>query len=487
MDKVSIPGNYNNLCIPYYFKSTTMKQFLRMAFANLLACLTIGAFAQTTVTYSTPGTFAWTPPAGVTSITLQMWGGGGAGIYGSASGGGGAFLQTTLIPVVYGTTYSVVVGAGAFSYTGGASSFGPQGGSAFVSVQGGNNVSFNGGAASTGTYVQTSYRGGNGAFTADFFSPAGGGAGAGTCGAGADGSQGTGYGVGACGGGSGGDPNAGGIGAAPGGGGAAIFGNSNTFGGNGKVLLTYTCNPGTTGTIGNAHTITYPPELAPDNITNIISPVVPAGVTIGWQQSTNNINFVASKTPNSTTVYRFDLDSLRTTTYYRRGNNACTSDGSLSNWSDTVKITVFTSANGRNGEITGKVLTKNGNPIAGRKVFAQSLTPLKGRPVGFLDSAITDNSGLAKFRIDSIFYGDKNNGDSVNVRFKVYADTANGHKYNPASAEITLDAAHPTFDLTGAPFLTSRYLQLPARLSKRVKAVSIRTVSSQTSPVRLIV
>jgi hypothetical protein len=67
------------------------------------------------------------------------------------------------------------------------------------------------------------------------------------------------YGVGACGGGSGGDPNGSGAGAAPGGGGAAVS-NSNP-GGNGKVILTYSCNVGTTGQIGNGHTITYPPEM----------------------------------------------------------------------------------------------------------------------------------------------------------------------------------------------------------------------------------
>ena len=142
-------------------------------------------------------------------------------------------------------------------------------------------------------------------------------------------------------------------------------------------------------------------------------------------------NFVASKTPTTTTDYRFDSDSLKTTTYYRRGNKACTSDGSLSNWSDTVKIIVFNSTNGRNGQVTGYVQTSLGSPIPDRKVFVQSLTPLKGRAVGFLDSAYTDEQG--KFIVDSVFYGDKDNGDSTTVRFKVYPDTANGHKYNPAS------------------------------------------------------
>ncbi|MGA8006666.1 MAG: hypothetical protein WCA17_11240, partial [Burkholderiales bacterium] len=40
--------------------------------------------AQTTVTFTTAGTTSWTAPAGVTSATIQAWGGGGAG--GGATG-----------------------------------------------------------------------------------------------------------------------------------------------------------------------------------------------------------------------------------------------------------------------------------------------------------------------------------------------------------------------------------------------------------------
>jgi hypothetical protein len=267
------------------------------------------------------------------------------------------------------------------------------GGATLVTVEGGNTHGLAGGYASTGPYVQTSYHGGSGAFTADFFSPAGGGAGAGTCGPGADGSAGTGYGGGSCGGGSGGDPNGTGIGGAPGGGGAAIFGNNNTFGGNGKVTLTYTCNPGNVGSIGNGHTITYPAELVPDSVTNIVGPDLASGVSIGWEQSTNGTNFVTSKTVTTTPAYRFDTDGLLATTYYRRGTNACiTNVGSFGNWSNTVQIKVFTSANGRNGQITGYVQTSLGSPIPDRKVFVQSLTPLKGRAVGFSLTALTQTS-----------------------------------------------------------------------------------------------
>ena len=411
-----------------------MKTFLRIVFTNLLACLTISAFAQTTIKYDSAGTFIWSPPAGVTSVTLQMWGAGGYGLWGNFSGGGGAFLQTTSVPVVYGTTYNIIVGSGLTS-PGGASSFGPAGGSVIVIVAGGY---INGGAASSGSYVSTSYPGGNGAFPVDFFSAAGGGAGAGTCGAGASGNSGPGYGVGTCGGGSGGDPIGSGTGGVPGGGGACIFGNNNTWGGTGKVLLTYNCNVGITGQIGNGHTIAYPPEVIPDNITSVVDPQLESGVSIKWQQSTNNINFATTKTPNSSTTYKFDQDSLQTTTYYRRGNNACVTAGTFGNWSDTIKITVASYSDGtgtRNGSFDGHVLAINGTGIKQRLVFAKSLTPLLGRPVGFLDSALTDDNGF--WHMDSVFYGDHNNGDSSSVKFLLYSDTSNHHLYKPINETLT--------------------------------------------------
>ena len=85
--------------------------------------------AQTTLTYSTPGTTTWTVPECVTSITVQVWGGGGGGgaawsriQSGCASscheacsqgggGGGGGFVSRTYT-VTPGEVYTITVGAG---------------------------------------------------------------------------------------------------------------------------------------------------------------------------------------------------------------------------------------------------------------------------------------------------------------------------------------------------------------------------------------
>ena len=57
-------------------------------YKSLLFILLCGGFhnlliAQTTDVFSTPGTYNWTVPPCVTSITLDVWaGGGGGGVYG---------------------------------------------------------------------------------------------------------------------------------------------------------------------------------------------------------------------------------------------------------------------------------------------------------------------------------------------------------------------------------------------------------------------
>jgi hypothetical protein len=82
----------------------------------------------TTVSYTTPGTYNWICPAGVTSVTVECWapgGGAGAGIVnqddfgmgdtyttGGTGAGGGGYSKYTCT-VVPGRSYTVTVGAGA--------------------------------------------------------------------------------------------------------------------------------------------------------------------------------------------------------------------------------------------------------------------------------------------------------------------------------------------------------------------------------------
>lgn len=69
------------------------------------------------LTVTTPGAGTWTCPAGVYSITLEMWSGGGAGglddgtAWSGGGGGGGSWIRY-ILSVTPGVTYNYYVGAG---------------------------------------------------------------------------------------------------------------------------------------------------------------------------------------------------------------------------------------------------------------------------------------------------------------------------------------------------------------------------------------
>lgn len=228
--------------------------------------------STTTQVFSTAGTFTWTAPADVTSVSVGCWGGGGAGGGAGTSngdnvgggGGGGAYTSAT-VTVVPGTTYNIVIGAAAVGGPGNgpdgvASTFGT--GSTLVTGAGGKGGTADtggGGVGGVGTY-----NGGNGG--AGNFSNAdtgGGGGGAGIGGAGGNGDSpwisnaGTG-GAGVSGNGGGGAGGAGGAGdgvdgnpgnSVGGGGGGAdapAFGGTAKKGGNGglgQVVISYAPTP----------------------------------------------------------------------------------------------------------------------------------------------------------------------------------------------------------------------------------------------------
>lgn len=103
------------------------------------------------VSYTTPGTYSWPVPSGVTKIEVEVWGGGGGasgGIGGAAGGGGYAEGSYTVTP---GTTYSVVVGAGggAVMYSVGGPA-GGDGGSSSLGISTGTIISATGGAGGAG-------------------------------------------------------------------------------------------------------------------------------------------------------------------------------------------------------------------------------------------------------------------------------------------------------------------------------------------------
>lgn len=120
----------------------------------LLWVLLLAATAAEAVTDTFIASGNWVAPAGVTSVTVEVWGGGGAGggqnlaSDGGGGGGGGAYSKST-VAVTPGNSYPVTVGAGG---VGVASAVGGNGGDSFfnnaatVMAKGGT-----GGSPSTGT------------------------------------------------------------------------------------------------------------------------------------------------------------------------------------------------------------------------------------------------------------------------------------------------------------------------------------------------
>jgi hypothetical protein len=230
-----------------------------LATTALLVCFSITGWGQAVAvdTYNSTGTFVW--PSGVTSITVEVWGAGGAGGNSTANGiraagGGGGGYSKKVITEGSGS-YTVTVGVGGSNGAdGGVSWFGA---STTVLANGGKGVAANGLAGGDGAGVgagDLTFTGGSGAGGANGSGTAGGGgSSAGTGANGVNGGSPFNYsgGVAPTGGGDGGNgaataSNAGGspsIGSLPGGGGGGAWrqGTSQNggSGANGKVVITY--------------------------------------------------------------------------------------------------------------------------------------------------------------------------------------------------------------------------------------------------------
>jgi hypothetical protein len=279
-----------------------MKKFLTILF--IFCCLHI--FSQTTTTLTTAGSGvgSWTVPCGVTSVTVQCWGGGGggggdgtAGSPGGSGGGGGGFV-TNVLTVTGNQVISYTVGAGGTGGAGNAS--GTVGGNTIFS-----SITANGGSGGLFNNASTTAGGsGSGGTIATGTIGAAGGA--------SGGNGGTGGGVGGGAGGVGGAANANGTaGTAPGGGGGG--GGSRTGGANngaaggiGKVTIIFTNSFG--GFAGIDQT------LLACNYTANLSASLPAGYTGGTWSCLSNCGTAVFANSTSSTTSVSGLLSASTTT-----------------------------------------------------------------------------------------------------------------------------------------------------------------------------
>lgn len=106
----SISSKYNNS-----LNITILYNLCRSILALFLLLSANYSQAQSKVVYTSSGT--WTCPAGVTSITVEAWGGGAGGRAGAADkgitgggGGGGAYARLNTVTVIPGMPYTLTVG-----------------------------------------------------------------------------------------------------------------------------------------------------------------------------------------------------------------------------------------------------------------------------------------------------------------------------------------------------------------------------------------
>lgn len=81
-----------------------------------------GAYLQGTAEFSAAGTYTWIAPQGVRSVWVELWGAGGGGSrpYGYQSagdGGGSGAYARSVVAVLPGASYTLVVGAGGLGAT----------------------------------------------------------------------------------------------------------------------------------------------------------------------------------------------------------------------------------------------------------------------------------------------------------------------------------------------------------------------------------
>lgn len=122
---ITVTGLTN--CTAYTFKVYANNTFGPSAYSAASNSVTPTKVVVGQQAYTTAGTYTWVAPAGVTSVSAVVVGGGGGrinwGCEGRAGGGGGALAYKNNISVTPGSSYTVIVGAASPSGTGGTSSF----------------------------------------------------------------------------------------------------------------------------------------------------------------------------------------------------------------------------------------------------------------------------------------------------------------------------------------------------------------------------
>ncbi|WP_163409260.1 glycine-rich domain-containing protein [Flavobacterium ajazii] len=339
------------------------------------------SFTWSQITFSPSTTTAgnFKVPAGVTSMSVECWGAGGAGggvtaglsLFAGGGGGGGAYCKVANLSVTPAVTLSYKVGAGGTSSNGADGTNGEQTFFSTVSANGGVGGKFGnpslgaGGAGGAVSATGTTFSGGNGAGAAILslvtINSGGGGGAAGTASNGGNANNATAGTGGSTGGGAGATGvialfNDGADGTVPGGGGsggASILsvsgGRKGGSGGNGKLNVVYTCP---TYSFTNITAADVCLSNGTTSLVTLTGPGLPQG---DYVVTYNTSNPSATGLTANATVSGAGAGTLQFTATGLNSNGSCTitvtrltSEACLNNFTtgNTVSINVYNSSVG---------------------------------------------------------------------------------------------------------------------------------------------
>ncbi|WP_262916404.1 cytochrome c3 family protein [Aestuariivivens sediminis] len=343
-------------------------------------------YAQTTRTFTTSDT--WTAPPGVTSVTVECWGAGGAGGSGNrnglgSGGGGGGAYSSAVVVVIPDNVYTITVGLGGTIVSNGDGNAGgdswflntstvlAKGGSGGIAASGNTSGAGGAGGLESQGVGTTTFSGGTGGSGNNADTGGGGGSSAGTASNGNNGATPTGGSAPAEGGagGNGGSNGNGSPGAAPGGaGGGEGNRNSGGAGADGQVRLTYTVSndncPSSTNVTPNSTQILCQGDASNQLTANVTTSGGSGAPTIlyQWYFNTTNSNTVSGASLISgaiTSIYTppTDATTIGDRWYfcvgYATDNNCAQTNADQTLASNAVQVTVNPPAPIQPGAITG--------------------------------------------------------------------------------------------------------------------------------------
>ncbi|TDD99603.1 T9SS sorting signal type C domain-containing protein [Flavobacterium cellulosilyticum] len=170
----------------YDYLKNTFSIFIKTHTLILFLCLVlVGATGFGQISHSTPGTYTFIVPTGITSITVQAWGAGEDGKNNSdyGGGGGGAYAESTF-KVTTGDTYTIIVGSHGDNGDNSSISVSSSPSTLLVKAEGGGKNAYHQGGKSSGSIGTIKYSGGDGHRSSIYYG--GGGSSAGNTGNGSD-------------------------------------------------------------------------------------------------------------------------------------------------------------------------------------------------------------------------------------------------------------------------------------------------------------